>query len=188
MKKFIFVLTAALFFISCSNEPKPETPAAETPAPAPVTETVATNPVVPLPYVPTYSNSFEFGKGEYAAMILQGSWKDWDDNKLDNMKNWLADTVLAIHADRNTIRGADNLMAQWKKDRAKYSTVNNTIDVVMPIYVKDKNEHWVLVWATATSTDQAGKKDTTNIMEAWRINKDGKADFLNQYDRAKRKK
>lgn len=186
MKKFIFVLAAASFFTACSNEPKPETPAAETPAP--VTEKVATSPVVPLPYVPTYSNSFEFGKGEYAAMILQGSWKDWDENKLDNMKNWVADTITAIHSDMLMVKGADNLMAKWKNDRANYKSVNNTIDVVMPIYAKDKNEHWVLVWASSTSVDLKGKADTMNIMEAWRINKDGKADFLNQYDRAKRKK
>jgi len=186
MKKFIFVLAAASLLTACNTEQKPETPAAE--APAPVTETVATNPVVPLPYVPTYSNSFEFGKGEYAAMILQGSWKDWDENKLDNMKNWVADTITAIHSDMLMVKGVDNLMAKWKKDRANYKSVNNTIDVVMPIYAKDKNEHWVLVWASSTSVDLKGKADTMNIMEAWRINKDGKADFLNQYDRAKRKK
>ena len=186
MKKFIFVLAAASFLTACTNEPKPGTPAVESPAPA--TETVATNPVVPLPYVPTYSNSFEFGKGEYAAMILQGSWKDWDENKLDNMKNWVADTITAIHSDMLMVKGVDNLMAKWKKDRANYKSVNNTIDVVMPIYAKDKNEHWVLVWASSTSVDLKGKADTMNIMEAWRINKDGKADFLNQYDRAKRKK
>ncbi len=184
MKKFIIVLAAASFFTACSNEPKTETPSVE----APATETVATNPVVPLPYVPTYSNSFEFGKGEYAAMILQGSWKDWDENKLDNMKNWVADTITAIHSDMLMVKGADNLMAKWKNDRANYKSVNNTIDVVMPIYAKDKNEHWVLVWASSTSVDIKGKADTMNIMEAWRINKDGKADFLNQYDRAKRKK
>jgi PBP1b-binding outer membrane lipoprotein LpoB len=186
MKKFIFVLAAASFLTACTNEPKTETPVAE--APAPATEKVATNPVVPLPYVPTYSNSFEFGKGEYAAMILQGSWKDWDENKLDNMKNWVADTITAIHSDMLMVKGVDNLMAKWKKDRANYKSVNNTIDVVMPIYAKDKNEHWVLVWASSTSVDLKGKADTMNIMEAWRINKDGKADYLNQYDRAKRKK
>jgi hypothetical protein len=121
-------------------------------------------------------------------MILQGSWKDWDENKLDNMKNWVADTITAIHSDMLTVKGVENLMTKWKKDRANYKSVNNTIDVVMPIYAKDKNEHWVLVWASSTSVDLKGKADTMNIMEAWRINKDGKADFLNQYDRAKRKK
>ncbi|MGL6267299.1 MAG: hypothetical protein ACRC2O_05215 [Chitinophagaceae bacterium] len=185
MKKFVFVIAAASLLSACNDAPKTET--ATTVAPA--TETVAeVKPEVPLPYVPTYSNSFEFGKSEYSAMILQGSWKDWDDNKLDNMKSWVADTITAIHSDMLTIKGADNLMAKWKKDRANYKTVNNTIDVVMPIYAKDKNEHWVLVWASSTSVDLKGKADTMNIMEAWRINKDGKADFLNQYDRAKRKK
>jgi hypothetical protein len=187
MKKNILVFAVASCMIACNSEaPKTETATTV----ATTTETVAAEvkPEVPLPYVPTYSNSFEFGKSEYSAMILQGSWKDWDDNKLDNMKSWVADTITAIHSDMLVVKGADNLMAKWKKDRANYKSVNNTIDVVMPIYAKDKNEHWVLVWASSTSVDLKGKADTMNIMEAWRINKDGKADYLNQYDRAKRKK
>jgi hypothetical protein len=186
MKKFIFVFAVASILSACNETPKTET--ATTVAPA--TETVAAEvkAEVPLPYVPTYSNSFEFGKSEYSAMILQGSWKDWDENKLDNMKSWVSDTITAIHSDMLVVKGGENLMAKWKKDRANYKTVNNTIDVVIPIYSKDKNEHWVLVWASSTSVDLKGKADTMNIMEAWRINKDGKADFLNQYDRAKRKK
>ena len=187
MKKFFLVFAAASLFTACKNEPKPDTPAAEAPAKE-VAETVAAMPEVPLPMTPSYSNSFEFGKSEYSAMIIQGSWKDWDENKLDNMKNWAADTVMAWHSNMTMTRGLDALMARWKTERAKLSQVLDTIDVVLPIYIKDKKEHWVLVWARSISTDLKGKKDTSATMEAWRINKDGKADFLNQYDRAKRKK
>lgn len=185
MKKFIFVLAAASFITACNTEQKTETAAAE----APATEaTAAAQPEVPLPYVPTYGRYAETGKQEYAAMILQGSWKDWDDNKLDNMKNWMADTILVFHSDMTTSRGVDNIMAKWKKDRSNYSVVLDTINVVLPVYNKQYDQHWVLVWATSITTDLKGKTDTSAIMEAWRINKDGKADYLSQYDRAKRKK
>ena len=56
------------------------------------------------------------------------------------------------------------------------------------MYNADKKENWVLVWATEINTDVNGKKDTAALMETWRINKDGKADLLLQFDRAKRKK
>jgi hypothetical protein len=46
----------------------------------------------------------------------------------------------------------------------------------------------VLVWAKEINTDAKGKIDTSHLMETWRINKDGKADMLLQYDRAYRKK
>jgi hypothetical protein len=186
MKKYIFVFSVATCMMACNNE-APKTETATTVAPA--TETVSdVKPEVPLPMTPSYSNSFEMGKSEYAAMIVQGSWKDWDDNKLDNMTNWLADTVLAIGSDMTTIRGAVNLQTRWKAERAKYTEVLDTLNAVIPIYSKDKNEHWVMVWATSNSTDLKGKKDTAAYMETWRINKDGKADLLLQFDRAKRKK
>lgn len=186
MKKYILVFAVASSMMACNSEaPKTETPATV----APATEAVAAvKAEVPLPMTPSYSNSFELGKSEYAAMIVQGSWKDWDDNKLDNMTSWLADTVVAIGSDMTTIRGLGNMMKKWKEDRAKYSEVLDTINAVIPIYAKDKNEHWVMVWATSHSTDLKGKKETAAYMETWRINKDGKADLLLQFDRATRKK
>jgi hypothetical protein len=120
-------------------------------------------------------------------MIVQGSWKDWQDNKLDNMKNWMADTVLAFQSDNQMVKGLDSMMAMWKRDRAAYSSVVDSIDAAMAVYSTDKKENWALVWAREFSVKPDGTKDTTAIMETWRINKDGKADFLLQYNRHKRK-
>lgn len=141
-----------------------------------------------MPYVASYSSSFEIGNAEYAATILQGSWKDWEENNLDNMKNWMADSIVAYHSDNSVVNGIDSLMARWKKGRADLSSTNTTIDAVIPVYSTDKNENWVLVWATEIDTKKDGTVDTLGIMETWRINKDGKADLLYQFDRAKRKK
>jgi hypothetical protein len=59
---------------------------------------------------------------------------------------------------------------------------------VIPTYSTDKKENWVMVWASEINTDKKGKIDTVEMMETWRINKDGKADMLLQYDRHARKK
>src|SRR5215218_7749350 len=179
MRKILLLLCASGFIMSCNDETK--TVAANT-------DTALVKAAVALPYTPAYSSSFKMGNPEYSAMILQGSWKDWEMNTMDNMKNWVSDTITVYHSDNTMIKGLDSLMARWKRGRAKYSAVTTTIDAVMPVYSTDKNENWVLVWATEIDTDLDGKKDTSSVMETWRINKDNKADLLYQFDRANRKK
>ena len=178
MKKIFFLLGAAVFITSCNNE------AAKTETAG---DTAMAKTEVPLPYTPSYSSSFKMGNPEYSAMILQGSWKDWEMNTLDNMKSWVADTVTVYHSDNTMVKGIDSLTARWKRGRAKYSAVSTTIDAVMPVYSTDKDENWVLVWATEVDTKLDGKEDTSSVMETWRINKDNKADLLYQFDRANRK-
>ena len=173
-KTFLFFAVAGTL-APCTNEAKEE-PKASTPAAASVN----------LPSPVSYSSSFEMGNPEYSAMILQGSWKDWEENKLDKSK-WLADTVVAFHSDNAMTIGADSLIARWSRMRGTYTSVIDTVHAVISTYSNDKKENWVLVWAKEINTKADGTKDTTELMEAWRINKDGKADFLLQYDRAKRK-
>jgi hypothetical protein len=183
LRKTMAVLFAAAILLlqACATETKEET---KTDADS----TVAAGPALDLPYPPGYSSSFEMGKPEYAKMILQGSWKDWEENKLDNMKSWVADTIVAFHSDNSMVQGVDSLQARWKRGRAGYSSVIDSVDAVLAVYSTDKKEDWVLVWAREINTKADGSKDTISLMETWRINKDGKADMLLQYDRAKRKK
>lgn len=176
MKKFLLLLAVGATLYACKDEKKQE-----------AGDGGMDSKNVTLPYTASYSSSFEMGNPEYAATILQGSWKDWEENKLDNMKNWMADTIVAMHSDNSMVQGLDSMMASWKRARAKYSSSIDTIDAVMSVHAKDKNENWVLVWATAIDTKLDGTIDTVGIMETWRINKDGKADMLLQYDRARRK-
>lgn len=172
MRKVLLLLAVAAFTVACNTEKKADT---------------SNQAKVTLPYEASYSSSFEMGNPEYSAMILQGSWKDWEANNLDNMRNWVSDTILAFHSDNKVVRGVDSLMARWKKDRAGYTSVKPTIDAVMPVFSTDKKENWVLVWATEIDTKADGSIDTVSLMETWRINKEGKADLLLQFNRAKRK-
>jgi len=173
-KVFLIVAVAAL--AGCNSQTKTETK-----------DEAQVKAAASLPYVPSYSASFKMGNPDYSAMILKGSWKDWENNTMDNMKSWIADTIVAYHSDNTMVKGADSLLARWKRGRAKYSSVIDSIDAVIPVYSTDKDENWVLVWATEINTKADGTKDSAAVMETWRINKDGKADMLLQYDRAKRK-
>lgn len=176
MKKWVLVFVAGAFLLACNNEKKevvvPEAPAKKN---------------VALPYLADYSSSFEMGDPEHTATILQGSWKDWEENKLDNMKNWVADTITAFHSSNRIVKGVDSMMAIWKRDRADYIAVADTIDAAFSVYSTDKKENWVLVWAREIGTKKDGTKDSVALMETWRINRDGKADMLLQYERRRRK-
>lgn len=182
MQKLIVVFCLGVLAMSCNNEKKEA--AAET------TETSEAKPAVavPLSLPASYSSSFEIGNPAYAAMIVQGSWKDWQDNTMDNMKSWMADTATVFMSDNIMARGVDSISARWKRNRSYYSSMVDTVNAVMAVRSTDKKEDWVLVWATEFSTDKTGKKDTGYVMETWRINKDGKADMLLQFDRHARKK
>jgi len=179
IQKFLLFPVAMAFLFACDPGEKPD----RTESPV-VTEKVA----MPLPYVPSYSSSFEMGDPSYATMIVQGSWKDWENNQLDNMVKWVEDTIVAMHSNNEVVHGVDSLMARWKRARAEYTMVRPTIDAVLPVYSTDRMENWVLVWATEIDTHKDGSIDTVALMETWRINKAGKADMLLQFDRTNRKK
>ncbi|MEO6672514.1 MAG: hypothetical protein ABIN93_03715 [Ginsengibacter sp.] len=181
MKKIFLALMAGALFTACNND-------TTTTATTTGEDTTAAKPSAALPYTASYSSSFKMGNPDYSAMILQGSWKDWETNTMDNMKSWVADTIVAYQSDNVRVMGVDSLQAHWKKGRAGYTSVIDTVNAVVPLYSTDKNENWVLVWATEINTDSKGKTDTVPVMETWRINKDGKADLLLQFDRHTRKK
>ena len=175
MQKCMFLF--AFIVLACNNEKAKPAESAET----------ATKPAVALPYLASYSSSFEMGDPAYVATILKGEWKAWEENKMDSMKSWMADTVLTIFSDNTVIRGSNSVVNSLKKYRALFSNVTATINAAIPVYSTDKKENWALIWATEIDTRLNGSKDTTAWMESWRFNKDGKADLLLQFDRAKRK-
>ena len=181
MKKALLVLSAAAMFAACNDVKKQEAKTAETTAEAPKAD-------VKFPYTAGYSTSFEMGNPAYAAMIEQGSWKDWEENKLGNMKSWLADTVVAFLSDNKMVQGADSLVALWKKGRAEYTSAIDSVHAAVSLYSTDRKENWVMVWVKEINVTTKGVKDTVEVMETWRINKDGKADMLLQFDRHARKK
>ncbi len=178
MKQIFLCLALSVWLFACNSEKKPEAVAGDTSSKA----------AVSLPYVASYSSSFEIGDPAHSATILQGSWKDWELNKMENMKSWVADTVVVYQSDASVVRGVDSLQARWTRNRTSYTAVIDTISAVVPLRSTDKNQNWVLVWATEINTMPNGTKDTIYLMETWRMNKDGKADVLYQYDRHVRKK
>ena len=136
-------------------------------------------------YAADYSSKFEMGNTENVKTIF-GLYKDWDNNMLDNSKDKFADSVTLIFGSGDMMAGKrDSIIAQSKAYRSRYATVTSQVHAVVPLKSTDKNEDWVLVWFKEYTTDANGKKDSTELQETWRLNKDGKADLLYQYQQNK---
>ena len=132
-----------------------------------------------MPYTAGYSSQFTMGNPEHARMVLN-FWKDFDNNTLDNSAAILADTVMLQTHDGRVIRGKDSVMMLVKQLRGQHTTVKSTVDAYMPIRSTDRNEDWVLIWGVENDTNASGTTATA-IHEIWRINRDGKFDYVSQY-------
>ena len=131
------------------------------------------------PYTANYSSDFKIGNPAYSKMILE-LWKDWDDNAFDR-HDYFADTVVMFLPDGSVVKGKDSCLAGAKRYRGAMSTATSTLDAWTPLKSVDRNEDWVAVWGAETDTYPDGKKDTRDLHEIWRINKNGKVDFMKQF-------
>ena len=131
------------------------------------------------PYKANYSSKFAMGNSAHAKMILN-LWKDWDDNAFDR-HDYMADTLVMLFPDGTMAKGKQEALEGAKKYRGGMTSAKSTIDAWVPLRITDKNEDWVAVWGSETDTWADGKTETRDIHEIWRINKDGKVDFMKQF-------
>ena len=142
---------------------------------------VTTGPVVTdmAPYTATYSSNFAMGNPAHSKMILD-LWKDWDDNAF-NRHDYMADTLVMYLPDGSVVKGKQANLDAAMKYRGSMTSAKSTLNAWMPLRSTDKNEDWVALWGSETDTYPDGKVQTRDIHEIWRINKDGKVDWMKQY-------
>ncbi len=133
-----------------------------------------------MPYTATYSSDFRMGNPAHAKMILE-LWKDYDDNMFDRHVSWFADTMQMIGSDGRVTKGLAANMEGVKKWRSSLTSAKSTVSAYMPLRSVDKNEDWVAIWGTEVDTYPDGHTTAMEVHEIWRINKDGKVDYIQQY-------
>jgi len=131
------------------------------------------------PYTANYSSKFAMGNPAHAKMIVN-LWKDWDDNAFDR-HDYMADTIVMFFPDGTMAKGKQETMDGAKKYRGGMTSAKSSLDAWIPLRSTDKNENWVAVWGSETDTWADGKTETRDIHEIWRINKDGKVDWMKQF-------
>jgi hypothetical protein len=138
-------------------------------------------------YTVDYSSSFTMGSNKNAETIL-ALWKSWDNNNLDEAKNYFADSVSLFFNDGSAMMGKrDSVIAMSKPYRATLGTVHSQVHAITSLHSADKDEDWVNIWGMEYH-DVNGKTDSVQLMETWRFNKQGQADLLYQYKAANMKK
>ena len=132
-----------------------------------------------LPYTANYSSNFEIGNPEHSKMILD-LWKDWDDNAFDR-HDYFADTMVMILPDGQVLQGKAAVVEGAKKVRGGFTSATSTLDAWVPLKSMDKDEDWVALWGHEEDVLPDGNKQKRELHEIWRINKDGKIDYMQQW-------
>lgn len=138
---------------------------------------------IAYPYKAEYSAQLVPGSPMHAQLVLN-MWKYWDDNALDKAEQFVADTILFQSSDGTTISGKEAFMNEAHEQRDKLTKVKSFVDAWMPLNAMDRNENWVAIWGREEGTDREGVTSVQLHHEIWRINKDGKVDFMRQYTAA----
>lgn len=173
MRKILFAAITgfALVLFSCNSETETSTTATAS----------SSDSTVNYAYKADYSSSFEMGNPKHSETILK-LWKDWDNGDLGPSKANFADSVTMNLRDGSMMSGPrDSILAGAQAFRNGFSSVTSRVDAFFPVKSTDKNENWVCIWGTEISTDKSGKVDSVRLQETWRLNKEGKVDFMLQY-------
>ena len=164
MKKAFIALTATVLLIACNNEKKNDDKMS-----GDKKEEKKMSENITYPYKAEYSSDFSIGDANHSKLVLD-FYKMWEDNKLDDMKAVLTDSVGVNFSDGSKFNNtSDSLIRMAKQFRSNYSSVKITVDAWMPVHVNDKNEDWVLIWNRSYNTDQKGKVDSTGGHSYWMI-------------------
>ena len=179
MKKILFLCSlAALASCNSASDTKPESTSSKD-------SSTTSSDTVSYAYATDYSSKFEMGDPNNVKTIF-ALYKDWENNTLENSKDKFADSVSMMFSGGDVMMGKrDSIVAASKTFRNTLGTVSTQVHAVVPLKSTDKNEDWVLVWFKEYTTDAKGKKDSTEFQETWRLNKEGKADLLYQYQQNK---
>jgi len=116
---------------------------------------------VTMPYTAYYSSSFAISDNQKNAQSVLQSYKDWEDNKLNNGTAYFADTVTMIFSDGSSFKlSRDSMIHVFQKFRDSLSSSKIEVAAVTNLHSIDKNADWVGVWYKQTDTYKSGKVDS----------------------------
>lgn len=179
MKKLFFFIALGSI-IACENKTGNENNQMGAIGPGPAASDSIKTDSINYPYTASYADQFSVGNSLHAQTILN-VWKSWDNGNMSQSKDAFADSVTMVFADGSTLKGnRDSIITVSQQYRDSYDTISSSLEAVVPLTVDEKNETWVSVWGTETTTKN-GKKDSMKLHETWRINNAGKIYHVQQY-------
>jgi len=157
MKRLSIVLVAASVLFACNNDKKAEETSGKT------EEKKESSPVT-YAYAAGYSSDFSMGDATHGKIVLD-LFKMWEENKVDDMKTLLADSVSIEFPDGNKFADntADSMINFAKQFRNQIKSIRVEFDGWMPVKSNDKNDNYVLTWSREYTTDMKGKADSSRM-------------------------
>jgi hypothetical protein len=159
--------------VACnSSAPKPE---------AAASEGSATSPAYEYSVKSRYSSDWEMGDPKLAEKVID-LWRHYDNNTLDSVRPYFADSVYMDMPGFSGKLHADTALAGAKADRARFSSLKSEIDVILPINAKNHpDEKIVTIWGEEAGVLD-GKTIKRRLHETWAFNNDGKVIWTIRYD------
>jgi len=114
-------------------------------------------------------------------MVLD-AWKDYDNGTLANSASVFADSV-SMSMSNGTVMNTkkDSVIAMIAAYRNSFASATSTVDVIVSLKPKGKEETWVCIWGKEVDVTKDGKKDSSYLNENWMFTKDGKCARVEQY-------
>ncbi len=155
MKQTFTALIATVILFACNNEKKTDEIKSE--------EKTASASIA-YAYTADYSSDFSIGDANYSKMVLD-LYKMWEENKIDEMKTLLADSVMIEFPDGNKLADmpVDSMLNIARQVRKGMSSLKIQFDGWIPVRSNDKQADYVLAWTRDYVTDLAGKTDSSRV-------------------------
>jgi len=187
MKQLLLFAIAIILFEACSSSGTGDATKDSTQTLAAVEPEKKPEQAISYPYTAVYSSDFKIGDAQNAKTVLD-LYKLFDAGSIAEMRPSFADTVEFTFSDGSHFRNSsDSLLRMVTKLRGAFKTINNKVIAWIPIHANDKNEDFVLIWATEIRTSNKGVTDSSELHEGWRL-KNGKIDEVFQYEQKIKKK
>jgi len=178
MKMKFISLTVLLFAFSYSNAQSNKTPA----------NTIISEEKdlgekdITYPYPMAYSAKFKFIDPEKGKMVLNFC-KDFENNTVENSKSIFAENVEISMPKLKLKANRDSVISAFELYRKSFVSFKTELDVVMSVKSTDKGDDWVLIWAVDEYIDKDNVKHKVKYQQVWLLNKEGKVNFMEQFDR-----
>ncbi len=131
-------------------------------------------------YAPRHDADFANGNPAFAATVLQ-VWKGYESGGFSSYKKYFADSVQMVFADEQIIGTATTVLNAWQKQREKITTTQCHVDFWKPVYIKNLNQQWVLIWGKHEGTTAGNNRDSWSVHQVWKFNAEGKIFFMQEY-------
>ncbi len=134
---------------------------------------------MPNPYTLLYSHQWEKGKESYIIRVMN-FLKDFEMNtfKKDDL---LAEELELRWKGTNDFFERSLAVAKLKDIRSKFNKLKIRLQSIISLKSTDSNQEWIIANGNLINTKEDGTLESTDFLQQFRMNKDGKIDLIKQY-------